>query len=71
MRYGLNSLLILVCVVSALFGVLAQGSFVAFVIGLGEKRGHSTLMAPVVGSGSLTSTSRVTAGDVHREDVAY
>ena len=34
MRYGLNSLLILVCVVSALFGIVAQGSFVAFVIGL-------------------------------------
>ena len=33
MRYGLNSLLILVCVVSALFGIIAQGSFVAFVIG--------------------------------------
>ena len=34
MRFGLNSLLIFVCIVSALFGIVAQGSFVAFVIGL-------------------------------------
>jgi hypothetical protein len=33
MRYGLNSLLILICVAAALFGVIAQGSLVAFVIG--------------------------------------
>ena len=33
MRYGLNSLLFLVCIVSALFGIIAQGSFVAFAIG--------------------------------------